>query len=87
MPARAIAAPWWVWLGGICNAIFVLAAAVATQKIGSGVYTVIIACSAVILSMVLDQFGLLGLHQHSLSLMRLLGGMLALSGIALVSLS
>jgi transporter family-2 protein len=87
MPARALAAPWWVWLGGICNAIFVLAAAMATQKIGSGVYTVIVACSAVILSMVLDQFGLLGLHQHPISLLRLLGGAMALGGIALVSLS
>ena len=29
--AKAAGAPWWVWLGGLCNLVFVLAAALTTR--------------------------------------------------------
>ncbi len=81
------ATPWWAWLGGICNAIFVLAAALATQRIGSAVFTVTAACCAVVLSIALDRAGIMGLQQHPLNLLRLLGGALAVGGIVLVGIS
>jgi len=80
-------APWWAWVGGLCNLCFVLTAALCTQKIGSAMFTVTVACSAVVLSIVLDRFGVMGLEEHPITWMRLLGGAMAVGGIALVSLS
>lgn len=85
--SKAAAAPWWVWLGGICNLMFVLAGALATQKVGSAVFTVTVASCAIALSLVLDSYGLLGLEQHPLTWIRLLGGAMAIGGIALVSIA
>jgi transporter family-2 protein len=71
--------PWWAWVGGICNAIFVLAAALATQRVGSAVFTVTAACCAVVLSILLDRAGIMGLHQHPITWLRLVGGAMAVS--------
>jgi transporter family-2 protein len=87
LPVRAMGAPWWVWLGGICNAVFVLSAAMATQKIGSATFTVTVACCAIVLSLVLDQTGAFGLQPHPINALRMLGGAMAIGGIMLVSLS
>lgn len=81
------AIPWWAWVGGLCNALFVLAAALATQRVGSAVFTVTAACCAVVLSIILDWGGIMGLHQHPLSVLRLLGGAMAIGGIVLVGIS
>ena len=84
---RMAGAPWWAWLGGICNAMFVLAAALATQRVGSAVFTVTAACCAVVLSIVLDRAGIMGLQQHPITLLRLFGGAMAVGGIVLVGIS
>jgi transporter family-2 protein len=73
-------APWWVWLGGFCNAVFVLAAAVTTQKIGTAVFTVTVACCAVLMSLVLEKDGALGLHLHPINALRIVGGAMAMGG-------
>ena len=85
--AKAAEAPWWAWLGGLCNLLFVLTASVATQKLGSAVFTVTAACVAVILSLALDRFGLLGLAPHPLTWVRILGGFMAVGSIVLVAAS
>lgn len=79
--------PWWAWIGGLCNLSFVIAGALCTQKLGSATFTVTVACSAIVLSMILDRLGLMGLEQHPITWLRVLGGALAVGGIALVSLS
>ena len=83
--ARAAGAPWWAWAGGLCNLAFVLSAAVATQRIGSAVFTVTVACSAIVLSIGLDRLGIMGLHERPLSALRLVGGAMAIGGILLVA--
>ena len=87
-PLREAAAtlPWWVYVGGTCNIVFVLAHAVATQKIGSGAFTVTSLVSAVVLSIVLDGKGLMGLPQHAVTWPRLVGAGLSVAGVVLVSL-
>jgi transporter family-2 protein len=78
--------PWWAYVGGLGNLLFALAGAAATQKIGSGAFTVTVLVTAVILSIVLDHFGLLGLPQRPASWPRLVGAALAIGGVTLVSL-
>ncbi len=78
--------PWWAFVGGLCNVTFALAAAVSTQKIGSAAYTVTVLVVAVLLSIVLDQYGVMGLKVHPLSWPRGIGAALAVVGVVLVSL-
>jgi bacterial/archaeal transporter family-2 protein len=85
--ARLGSVPWWAWVGGLCNLCFALAGALCTQRIGSATFTVIVACTAVVLSIVLDRFGVMGLKEHPINWMRLAGGAMAVGGIALVTLS
>ena len=84
---KATGLPWWAWIGGLCNLAFVLVAALTTQRIGAATFTVTITSAAVILSIALDHFGLLGLPQHPASWLRAAAGAcLAVGGVVLVSL-
>jgi transporter family-2 protein len=85
--AKALSAPWWVWLGGLCNVMFVLAGALATRQIGSAAFTVTVTSCAIALSIFLDRAGALGLETHPVTLLRLLGGGMAIGGVVLVALS
>lgn len=77
--------PWWAFVGGLCNVLFVLAGSVGTRAIGSAAFTVTVAVLAIALSLVLDAFGLMGLAVHAISWQRLLGAGLAMIGVVLVS--
>ena len=83
---RIASVPWWAWLGGLCNLTFVLAGALATKKIGSASFTILSLVCAVLVSLLLDQLGVLGLEHRPATLLRLLGGGLAVAGVVLVSL-
>jgi transporter family-2 protein len=85
-PAKAGGIPWSAYVGGLCNLLFALAGAAATQKIGSGAFTVTVLVTAVALSIVLDHFDWLGLPHHPATWPRLLGGAFAIGGVIVVSL-
>ena len=84
--ANTAGVPWWAWTGGACGVMFVFAGALATKQIGAGPFTVTTLVTAVVLSIALDHFGLLGLERHAATLPRLLGGALAIAGVVLVGL-
>ena len=77
--------PWWVFVGGLCQLTFTLAAAVSTQKIGSASFTVTGLVVAIVLSIALDKWGLMGLPGRDATWPRLLGAALAIAGVTLVS--
>lgn len=77
--------PWWAWVGGICNFIFALSGALVTRQIGSASFTVTVLVCATTLSLLLDQFGLLGLEQRTASWERLIGALLAIGGVILIT--
>jgi bacterial/archaeal transporter family-2 protein len=83
--SRFAAVPWWAWVGGLCNVTFVLAGALATKQIGSAAFTVTTLTCAVVLSIVLDKFGIMGLDERPITTLRLLGGALAIGGVVLVA--
>ena len=77
--------PWWAFIGGLCQLTFPLVAAVRTQKIGSAGFTVAVLVVAVVLSIVLDKYGLMGLPIRDATWPRMLGAALAIGGVTLVS--
>jgi transporter family-2 protein len=82
--AQASAVSWWAWTGGLISIIATFTGLMLAQKLGSGVFTGVSITASIIVSIVLDHFGLLGLKQHAASPMRILGGVLMVCGVWLV---
>lgn len=78
--------PWWAWLGGAMGAAYVLATIFLAERLGSAIFTGFTVTAAIVTSVALDHFGLVGFKQHAAGLWRILGCVLMIGGITLVSL-
>lgn len=81
------AVSWWAWLGGLVSIGSTLAGLTLVQKLGAGTFTCLSVTAALIVSVLLDQFGALGLRQHTASPVRLIGCALLVVGVWLVKRS
>ena len=77
--------PWWALIGGVCNAAFLLASLLVTKKLGSATFTTLVVVSAVITSVALDHFGLLGFEVRHATPLRLVGCVLAAAGVIFIA--
>lgn len=78
-PANAqgvLEAPWWALCGGIIGAFFIVIATVCVPRLGSASFSVTIIGGQLVGALLLDQFGLLGLTQRSLTTPRIAGVLL-----------
>lgn len=78
--------PWWAFIGGFCNALFLLCSLLITKKLGSATFTTIVVISAVVTSVMLDHFGLLGFEVRPATALRLVGAGLSIAGVALIAI-
>jgi uncharacterized membrane protein YdcZ (DUF606 family) len=78
--------PWWGPLGGLAGAFAVVAGLLFVDKVGAGAFAGLTITANILMSLVIDQFGLFGMPVHHLSLWRVVGGALMVGGIALVAL-
>ncbi|WP_428374895.1 DMT family transporter [Lichenicoccus sp.] len=85
--ARGLASmPWWAPLGGLMGAFAVIMGLLFVDKIGAGPFAGLTITANILMSLAVDQFGLFGIEQHSLSIWRILGGALMTAGIVLIAL-
>lgn len=77
-------APWWTWIGGPLGAIFVLAGATLTPRLGAAAFVTAMICGQVVSSLLLDHFGLMNVPQQGLTMSRIMGGVLVVGGVILV---
>lgn len=75
---------WWAWLGGAVSIGSTIAGLTLVQKLGAGTFTCLSVTAALVVSVLLDQFGVLGLRQHTASPGRLVGCALLVAGVWLV---
>jgi bacterial/archaeal transporter family-2 protein len=75
---------WYYLLGGLLGAIYVTNALVAVRALGAGGVTAATITGQLSISVVLDNFGVLGLEQRSLSWPRVLGVALLAAGTFLI---
>jgi len=81
-PASALSkVNWWAWTGGLISLVSTIVGLTLTQKLGSGLFTGLSLTAGMLTSVLLDQFGLVGLKQHSASPGRLIGCGLLVAGI------
>ncbi len=76
--------PWWAWCGGLFAAGYVLSATVVAGKIGASAFTGVTVPIAIITSIVLDHFGVVGFAVHRVNTARVIGGAVMAGGLALI---
>ncbi len=76
--------PYYAWFGGLYGAFFVTVAAFVAPRIGLGSLITIGIAGQILMALVLDHFGVLGLPREPVTLTRLAGAALVLAGVVLV---
>lgn len=71
--ARALAAPWWAWVGGLLGAYLVATAAFAVPKIGASAWVAGVIAGQLVAALLYDHFGAFGLPKREIDLTRLGG--------------
>jgi bacterial/archaeal transporter family-2 protein len=84
---RLGSAPWWVWIGGLFGAFYVLGSVVAAPKLGAVTLVALILAGQAVSSLLVDHFGWVGFEEQPISLGRIGGVLLLAAGVALVRIS
>jgi transporter family-2 protein len=77
---EALRGPWWIWMGGVAGALYVTAALTLAPRLGAAGFIVAVIAGQMVISMLIDHFGLMGFAHKPVSLARLLGVGLILIG-------
>jgi transporter family-2 protein len=81
---RIAAAPWWVWVGGLLGAFYVLGSIVTAPKLGAATLVAVILAGQAVASLLVDHFGWVGFEENPVTPGRLAGIALVAAGVALV---
>ncbi len=81
---RAAEAPWWIWVGGLLGAFYVLGSVVSAPKLGAATIVALILAGQAAASLIVDHFGLVGFEENPITPGRLVGIGLVAAGVVLV---
>jgi len=85
LPAPALwGAPWWIWLGGLGGATYVLLAVLLAQRLGTALLTAAGILGQLGASILIDHYGWFGTPVHRASAARAIGVVLLAIGVALI---
>jgi bacterial/archaeal transporter family-2 protein len=76
--------PWWYFVGGFIGAVFVASSLVTVRTLGAGGVVAATIAGQLAGSVVIDQFGLLGLEKQPLTVARVAGIVLLAAGVFLI---
>jgi bacterial/archaeal transporter family-2 protein len=76
--------PWWAFIGGLLGATYVTVAILTVRTLGATGLTVAVITGQLLISVLIDRFGLLGIARQPLALHRIVGLVLLIAGVALV---
>ena len=82
--AASRALPWYAWIGGLYGAVFVVAAAWGVPRLGVATTIILMVAGQLLLSVVLDHFGVMGMPKQPISLGRVAGIGLVIAGVLMV---
>jgi bacterial/archaeal transporter family-2 protein len=84
--ASATRAPLIAWTGGIFGAMFIATCVIMIPRLGVATVVTLIVVGQLLSSLLFDHFGLLGVPQHQITFVRLLGAASLIAGAAMVRL-
>lgn len=76
--------PWYAWIGGLYGAVFVAAAAWGVPRLGVAMTIILMVAGQLLLSVVLDHFGAMGMPKQPINLGRIAGVGLVIAGVLMV---
>jgi transporter family-2 protein len=79
-------APWWVWVGGLLGAFYVLGSVVAAPKLGAATLVAVILAGQAVASLLVDHYGWVGFDEQAVTPGRVLGIGFVAVGVVLVRL-
>lgn len=77
--------PWWAWTGGMLGAVYIVSMVLAADKLGAAVFMCVTVTMAVLTSLAMDHFALLGFDRHPAGPARIAGGLLMVAGLLLIA--
>lgn len=87
MPWTELSAePAWIWAGGFCGIYFLTCSTILMPHLGSVQTVIFQIVGQVIMSLVIDHFGLFRSQFHSITIMRILGAAMVLAGAVIISI-
>jgi transporter family-2 protein len=81
---RVGGAPWWVWVGGLLGAFYVLGSIVTAPRLGAATLVAAILAGQAVASLLVDHFGWVGFEENPITPGRVAGIGLVAAGVALV---
>jgi transporter family-2 protein len=82
--ARLGDAPWWVWLGGLGGAFYVVGSTASAPKLGAATLIAAVVAGQTVASVFIDHFGWVGFAEHHITPSRLIGMGLVAAGVVVV---
>ncbi len=83
-PAQLAGAPWWIWLGGVVGATYIMVTVTYSNRLGAAGWLGMVVTGQILTSVLLDHHGLVGFAVHPVSPWRLVGVGLLLAGAVVV---
>ena len=72
--------PWWAWLGGIAGVFYITSALLMAPRMGTLNFMMAVIVGQLIISLVIDYFGLVGLPRQPVSGQRVIGALVVIAG-------
>jgi len=76
--------PWWMWIGGVIGALFVLGNVYLVPIIGTGLAVVIVLVGLMVGSLLIDQFGLFDSKKNHITWAQVLSLLVMIVGVVLI---
>jgi len=77
--------PWYAWLtGGVLGAAYILILIYTAPKLGMATVVGLVVLGQIVLAMIIDHFGWLGISIHHINWKRLLGALLMIIGLIII---
>lgn len=80
----ALQGPWWLWVGGVLGSLYVVAAAALVPRLGAGSFLVCVVAGQMLVAVLVDHFGVMGLASRPIDVQRVAGVLLLLGGVLLI---
>ena len=77
--------PWWIWLGGLAGVFYITVALVTVPRLGALNFIMAVVIGQLMISLIIDYFGWLGLPRHTPSMQKILGVSVVLAGFVIAS--
>ena len=76
----------WAPLGGLVGSLAVVRGLLFVDKIDAGPFAGLTITANILMSLLIDKFGLFGMEVHQLNIWRTIGGALMVAGVALIAI-